>query len=242
MSGAGRPILRVSGLRHAYGRAEVLHGIDLEVRAGEIVSLIGANGAGKSTTLMCISRIHRASSGRIEFDGAPIDGLSPEQVVRRGLVQVPEGRRIFPRLTVLENLQMGAFTRGDRDGVAADLERSFAMFPVLRDRASQLGGTLSGGEQQMLAIARALMSRPRMLMMDEPSMGIAPLLVRKIFDTVRDVLRAQGMTILLVEQNATAALRMSDRAYVMETGKVVLSGSGQELLRDERVRAAYLGH
>jgi branched-chain amino acid transport system ATP-binding protein len=137
---------------------------------------------------------------------------------------------------------MGAFTRSDRDGVAADLERSFAMFPVLRDRASQLGGTLSGGEQQMLAIARALMSRPRMLMMDEPSMGIAPLLVRKIFDTVRDVLRAQGMTILLVEQNATAALRMSDRAYVMETGKVVLSGSGQELLRDERVRAAYLGH
>jgi branched-chain amino acid transport system ATP-binding protein len=137
---------------------------------------------------------------------------------------------------------MGAFTRSDRDGVAADLERSFAMFPVLRDRATQLGGTLSGGEQQMLAIARALMSRPRMLMMDEPSMGIAPLLVRKIFETVRDVLRAQGMTILLVEQNATAALRMSDRAYVMETGKVVLSGSGQELLRDERVRAAYLGH
>jgi branched-chain amino acid transport system ATP-binding protein len=232
----------VANLKCAFGRAEVLHGVHLEVRAGEIVSLIGANGAGKSTTLMCVSRIHRQATGTIEFDGRSIAGLAPQEVVRLGLVQVPEGRRIFPRLTVRENLEMGAFTRTDRSGVAEDIDRVCGMFPILRERAGQLGGTLSGGEQQMLAIARALMSRPRMLMMDEPSMGIAPLLVRKIFETVRDVLRAQGMTILLVEQNATAALRMSDRAYVMETGKVVLSGSGQELLRDERVRAAYLGH
>jgi branched-chain amino acid transport system ATP-binding protein len=168
--------------------------------------------------------------------------MAPEQVVRLGLVQVPEGRRIFPRLTVRENLEMGAFTRTDRTGIAEDIDRMCGMFPILRERAGQLGGTLSGGEQQMLAIARALMSRPRLLMMDEPSMGIAPLLVAQIFRTVRDVLRAQGVTILLVEQNANAALRMSDRAYVLETGNVALSGTGAELLRDERVRAAYLGH
>jgi len=238
---AGRPMLRVQGLKCSFGQAEVLHGVHLEVHPGEIVSLIGANGAGKSTTLMCISRIHR-SHGRIEFDGEDLGALPPEQVVRRGLVQVPEGRRIFPRLTVRENLEMGAFIRGDRDGIAQDMERVFGIFPILKERAAQLGGTLSGGEQQMLAIGRALMSRPRMLMMDEPSMGIAPLLVAKIFDTVRNVLRAQGMTILLVEQNANAALRMSDRAYVLETGNVVLAGTGEELLRDPRVREAYLGH
>ncbi|MFM8816320.1 MAG: ABC transporter ATP-binding protein [Phycisphaerales bacterium] len=240
MSGAGRPILRVSGLRHAYGRAEVLHGIDLEVHPGEIVSLIGANGAGKSTTLMCISRTHRATAGRIEFDGAPIDGLSPEQVVRRGLVQVPEGRRIFPRLTVRENLEMGAYRRNDRDGIAKDLHHVHALFPILRDREKQQGGTLSGGEQQMLAIGRALMSRPRMLMLDEPSMGIAPILVARIFEAVKQ-LRAEGMTILLVEQNARAALRLSDRAYVMETGRITLAGTGAELLQDRRVQEAYLG-
>ena len=219
----------------------MLHGVHLEVFPGEIVSLIGANGAGKSTTLMCISRIHR-SSGGIEFAGEDLTRLAPEQVVRRGLAQVPEGRRIFPRLTVRENLEMGAFIRADRDGIEQDLERVFGMFPILRERAAQQGGTLSGGEQQMLAIGRALMSRPKMLMMDEPSMGIAPILVAKIFDTVRNVLRAQGMTILLVEQNANAALRMSDRAYVLETGNIVLAGPGEELLRDPRVRAAYLGH
>ena len=238
---AGRPMLRVQGLKCSFGQAEVLHGVHLEVHPGEIVSLIGANGAGKSTTLMCISRIHR-SQGRIEFDGQDIGALPPEQVVRRGLAQVPEGRRIFPRLTVRENLEMGAFIRTDRDGIAEDMERVYGIFPILKERSSQQGGTLSGGEQQMLAIGRALMSRPRMLMMDEPSMGIAPLLVAKIFDTVRNVLRAQGMTILLVEQNANAALRMSDRAYVLETGNVVLAGTGEELLRDPRVREAYLGH
>ena len=239
---SGAPLLRVANLRCAFGRAEVLHGVHLEVRAGEIVSLIGANGAGKSTTLMSISRIHRQATGTIEFDGRSIVGLAPQEVVRRGLVQVPEGRRIFPRLTVRENLEMGAFTRTDRAGVAEDIDRACAMFPILRERAGQLGGTLSGGEQQMLAIARALMSRPRLLMMDEPSMGIAPMLVAQIFRTVRDVLRTQGVTVLLVEQNANAALRMSDRAYVLETGNVALSGTGDELLRDERVRAAYLGH
>jgi branched-chain amino acid transport system ATP-binding protein len=236
-----QPLLRVHGLKCSFGQAEVLHGVHLDVFPGEIVSLIGANGAGKSTTLMCISRIHRAA-GRIEFAGEDLSRLAPEQVVRRGLVQVPEGRRIFPRLTVRENLEMGAFIRSDRDGIAADLDRIFGMFPILKERAAQQGGTLSGGEQQMLAIGRALMSRPKMLMMDEPSMGIAPILVAKIFDTVRNVLRAQGMTILLVEQNANAALRMSDRAYVLETGNIVLSGTGDELLRDPRVRAAYLGH
>jgi branched-chain amino acid transport system ATP-binding protein len=232
--------LRVHGLKCSYGQAQVLHGIDIEVFAGEIVSIIGANGAGKSTTLMCVSRINR-SSGSIEFDGASIATLPPEQVVRQGLVQVPEGRRIFPRLTVRENLEMGAFIRSDKDGIESDLQRIFEMFPILKDRALQQGGTLSGGEQQMLAIGRALMSRPKMLMMDEPSMGIAPILVAKIFDTVKNVLNAQGMTILLVEQNANAALRMSNRAYVLETGNVVLTGSGQDLLRDPRVREAYLG-
>ena len=235
------PLLRVHGLKCSYGQAEVLHGVDIDVFPGEIVSLIGANGAGKSTTLMCISRINRAS-GRIEFAGTDISAMAPEQVVRRGLVQVPEGRRIFPRLTVRENLEMGAFIRNDTDGIEADVERVCGMFPILKQRFAQQGGTLSGGEQQMLAIGRALMSRPRMLMMDEPSMGIAPILVAQIFDTVKNVLRAQGMTILLVEQNANAALRMSDRAYVLETGNVVLTGTGEELLRDERVRAAYLGH
>jgi branched-chain amino acid transport system ATP-binding protein len=232
--------LRVHGLKCSYGQAQVLHGIDIEVFAGEIVSIIGANGAGKSTTLMCVSRINR-SSGSIEFNGASIASLPPEQVVRQGLVQVPEGRRIFPRLTVRENLEMGAFIRSDKDGIESDLQRIFEMFPILKDRALQQGGTLSGGEQQMLAIGRALMSRPKMLMMDEPSMGIAPILVAKIFDTVKNVLNAQGMTILLVEQNANAALRMSNRAYVLETGNVVLTGSGQDLLRDPRVREAYLG-
>lgn len=240
-AGAPRtPLLRVQGMKCSYGQAQVLHGIDIEVFPGEIVSIIGANGAGKSTALMCVSRINR-SSGTIEFDGASIATLPPEQVVRRGLVQVPEGRRIFPRLTVRENLEMGAFIRSDKDGIESDLQRTFDLFPILKDRALQQGGTLSGGEQQMLAIGRALMSRPKMLMMDEPSMGIAPILVAKIFDTVKNVLSAQGMTILLVEQNANAALRMSDRAYVLETGNIVLTGTGQDLLRDPRVREAYLG-
>ena len=236
-----QPLLQADGIHCAYGQAEVLHGVSLCVNQGEIVSLIGANGAGKSTTLMCLSRVNRIRGGRIFFAGQDITGLPPQAVVRLGLAQVPEGRRIFPRLTVRENLEMGAFIRTDRAGIQADIERVCQLFPILKERSGQQGGTLSGGEQQMLAIARALMSRPKLLMMDEPSMGIAPILVAKIFETVRTQLRAQGVTVLLVEQNANAALRMSDRGYVLETGKVVLSGTGQELLKDPRVRAAYLG-
>ncbi len=240
MSGA-EPMLQVEGIHCAYGQAEVLHGVSLEVREGEIVSLIGANGAGKSSTLMCISRVNRVRAGRIRFMGQDITGLPPERVVALGLAQVPEGRKIFPRLTVRENLEMGAYIRRDTAGVQADMERAYELFPILRERSAQPGGTLSGGEQQMLAIARALMSRPRLLMMDEPSMGIAPILVARIFETVRTRLRAQGVTVLLVEQNANAALRMSDRGYVLETGRIALAGTGPELLRDPRVRAAYLG-
>jgi branched-chain amino acid transport system ATP-binding protein len=238
MSGAA--MLQVQGLCAGYGPIDVLHEVGLEVRAGEIVSLIGANGAGKSSTLRCISRILRARAGSLRFEGRDLGALPAHEVVACGLAHVPEGRRIFPRLTVRENLEMGAYRRADRDGIAKDLQHVHALFPILRDRERQQGGTLSGGEQQMLAIGRALMSRPRMLMMDEPSMGIAPILVARIFEAVKQ-LRAEGMTILLVEQNARAALRLSDRAYVMETGRITLSGSGAELLQDRRVQEAYLG-
>jgi branched-chain amino acid transport system ATP-binding protein len=233
-------LLEVRDIRAGYGAIDVLHGVSLEVRTGEIVSLIGANGAGKTSTLMCISRVNRLRGGSIWFNGEDITGLAPDLVVRRGLAQVPEGRKIFPRLTVLENLEMGAYIRHDAEGIASDLDHVFELFPVLKERRSQLGGTLSGGEQQMLAIGRALMSRPTMLMMDEPSMGIAPLLVARIFEAIRE-LRADGMTILLVEQNARAALRLSDRGYVLETGHVVMSDSGSALLTSPRVREAYLG-
>jgi branched-chain amino acid transport system ATP-binding protein len=239
-------MLQVQGLSAGYGPIDVLHDVSLQVRAGEIVSLIGANGAGKSSTLRCISGLLRARTGQMVFGppGAPLScelrGTPPHDIVAAGLAHVPEGRRIFPRLSVRENLEMGAYRRNDTDGIAKDLEHVHALFPILRDRARQQGGTLSGGEQQMLAIGRALMSRPRLLMMDEPSMGIAPILVARIFEAVRQ-LRAEGMTILLVEQNARAALRLSDRAYVMETGRITLSGSGAELLQDRRVQEAYLG-
>ena len=237
---SGEPMLLVRGLTAGYGPVDVLHGVGLEVRRGEIVSLIGANGAGKSSTLRCISRIHRARAGELRFEGRDLASLPAHEVVACGLAHVPEGRRIFPRLTVRENLEMGAYRRSDADGIAKDLEHVHALFPILRDRARQQGGTLSGGEQQMLAIGRALMSRPRMLMMDEPSMGIAPILVARIFEAVRQ-LRAEGMTILLVEQNARAALRLSDRGYVMETGRITLQGTGAELAADRRVQEAYLG-
>jgi branched-chain amino acid transport system ATP-binding protein len=238
MSGAA--MLQVQGLCAGYGPIDVLHEVGLEVRAGEIVSLIGANGAGKSSTLRCISRILRARAGSLRFEGRDLGALPAHEVVACGLAHVPEGRRIFPRLTVRENLEMGAYRRADRDGIAKDLQHVHALFPILRDRERQQGGTLSGGEQQMLAIGRALMSRPRMLMMDEPSMGIAPILVARIFEAVKQ-LRAEGMSILLVEQNARAALRLSDRAYVMETGRITLAGTGGELLQDRRVQEAYLG-
>ncbi len=233
-------LLQVRDLRAGYGAIDVLHGISMEVKQGEIVSLIGANGAGKTSTLMCISRVNRLRGGSVWFKGEEITGLAPDIVVRRGLAQVPEGRKIFPRLTVGENLEMGAYIRHDAAEIAKDRDHVFEIFPVLKERLSQLGGTLSGGEQQMLAIGRALMSRPTMLMMDEPSMGIAPILVARIFEAIKQ-LRAGGMTILLVEQNARAALKLSDRGYVLETGHVVMTDTGAELLKSPRVREAYLG-
>ncbi len=234
------PLLELRGITAGYGSIEVLHGISLEVREGEIVSLIGGNGAGKSTTLHCISCLVGLRAGEVRFAGESLANVAAHEIVGRGLVQVPEGRKIFPRMTVLENLRMGAYSRNDRAGIESDLEEVYALFEILKSRTSQLGGTLSGGEQQMLAIGRALMSRPKLLMMDEPSMGIAPLLVTKIFEAVK-ALRTRGLTILLVEQNARAALKLADRGYVLETGRIVLEGTGAALLSDPRVQAAYLG-
>ena len=231
-------MLRVSGVHTFYGTIEALRGVDLEVRAGEIVSLIGANGAGKSTLLMTICGNPRAASGRIEFEDRDITRWRTDDVVRLGIAQAPEGRRIFPRMTVAENLQLGAVT-ADPQHFDNDLERVFALFPILKLRQGQRGGTLSGGEQQMLAIARALMSRPRLLLLDEPSLGLAPLIVKQIFEIIADINR-QGMTVFLVEQNAYHALRLAHRGYVMANGRVVLSGTGAELLADPEVRSAYL--
>ena len=233
-------LLSIKGIVAGYGSVEVLHQVSLEVNEGEIVTLIGGNGAGKSTTLMCASGIVPLRGGEIQFDGRRIDGTRADLLVGRGLVQVPEGRRIFPRMTVLENLMMGAYGRDDKPAIARDLEQVYALFEILRQRSSQLGGTLSGGEQQMLAIGRAIMSKPRLLMMDEPSMGIAPLLVAKIFEAVK-ALNAGGLTILLVEQNARAALKLAHRGYVLETGRVTLADDAAKLLVDPRVREAYLG-
>ncbi len=236
-------MLKVTGLHAFYGRIEALAGVDVEVREGEVVSLIGANGAGKSTLLMTICGDPRAAEGRIEFDGADITDLPTHQIVRRGIAQAPEGRRIFPFMSVLENLQMGAATT-DEAHFEQDLERVFELYPVLRERRHQRGGTLSGGEQQMLAIGRALMSRPRLLLLDEPSLGLAPMLVKQIFSVIRQVNEEQKMTVFLVEQNAYHALRLAHRGYVMANGRVVLSGTGRELLANKEVRAAYLegGH
>ena len=223
-----------------YDRVQVLHGVTLRVREGELVSVLGDNGAGKSTTVRTISGLLRPVQGSITFLGERIDGRPAHEVLRRGVAQCPEGRRIFPEMTVRENLEMGAYVRG-RDGAAhEDLERVFGQFPVLRERAQQLGGTLSGGEQQMLAIARALMSRPRLLLLDEPSLGLAPAMVATVFRVV-DEIRRQGVTVLMVEQNAALALRIADRGYVMEGGRVVLEGKGQDLLDNADVRRAYLG-
>jgi branched-chain amino acid transport system ATP-binding protein len=232
-------LLSVSGLKSGYGPIEALHGVDLVVAAGEIVTLIGANGAGKSTLLMTICGRPRARDGAILFDRRDITRRPTFEIVRLGLAQVPEGRRIFPRLTVLENLQLGA-TIAAPEHFEADLERAFALFPILRERRLQRGGTLSGGEQQMLAIARALMSRPRLLLLDEPSLGLAPLVVKRIFEVIGEINRTQGVTILLVEQNAYHALRLAHRGYVMQNGRIVLSGTGAELLANRDVRTAYL--
>lgn len=232
--------LRVSNLRVCYGKIEVLKGISLEVSEGKITALVGANGAGKSTTLMAISGILSAKEGCIELDGKVLSSVAPSQMVSRGVVQVPEGRRIFRKLTVLENLQMGAYLRRNDDTVKEDLGRAFRLFPILSERRRQEAGTLSGGQQQMLALGRALMAKPKILLLDEPSLGLAPLVVEKIFDALLKI-QSEGVGILLVEQNARWALEAADRAYVIETGKIVLEGEGRQLLQNGRVRAAYLG-
>jgi branched-chain amino acid transport system ATP-binding protein len=233
-------LLEVQGLSAGYGPIEVLKGISLAVDAGEIVTVIGANGAGKTTTLMTISGCVPISGGSITFDGNNLAAIPAHEIVRRGLAQSPEGRKIFPRLTVLENLEMGAFTRKDKPAIRDDIEKAFQHFPILKDRQKQLGGTLSGGEQQMLAIARALMSRPKLLLLDEPSLGLAPMIVLKIFDVIRELNR-QGVSVLLVEQNARMALKLAHRGYVMETGTITTADGAEVLLNDPRIQAAYLG-
>ena len=237
------PLLSIEGVETYYGNIIALKGVDIAVNAGEIVTLIGANGAGKSTLMMTIFGSPRARSGKIIFDGRDITQMAPHDIARAGIAQSPEGRRIFARMSVYENLQMGASINGGAH-FNKDLERVFAIFPRLKERAQQRGGTLSGGEQQMLAIARALMSRPRLLLLDEPSLGLAPLVVKLIFDTIRDLNKREGLTVFLVEQNAFHALKLADRAYVLVNGRVTLSGTGRELLARPEVRAAYLegGH
>ncbi len=236
-------LLSVSGVHTHYGNIEALRGVDLTVDEGEIVTLIGANGAGKSTLLMTVCGNPRPTRGSVQFDGQDITGSATFDIIRRGIAHSPEGRRIFPRMSVLENLQMGAIS-GDPDHFDGDLEVVFEMFPILKERQDQRGGTLSGGEQQMLAIGRALMARPRLLLLDEPSLGLAPMVVKQIFNVIRDINERQSMTIFLVEQNAFHALNLAHRAYVMVNGRITLQGTGQELLANREVRAAYLegGH
>ena len=237
------PLLSIEGVETYYGNIIALRGVDIVVNAGEIVTLIGANGAGKSTLMMTIFGSPRARSGKIIFDGRDITQMAPHDIARAGIAQSPEGRRIFARMSVYENLQMGASINGAAH-FNEDLERVFTIFPRLKERAQQRGGTLSGGEQQMLAIARSLMSRPRLLLLDEPSLGLAPLVVKLIFDTIRDLNTREGLTVFLVEQNAFHALKLADRAYVLVNGRVTLSGTGRDLLSRPEVRAAYLegGH
>ena len=234
------PLLEITGLSVYYGGIHALEELSLVVHPGEVVTLIGANGAGKSTTLRSISRLLPARRGRIVYAGQEIGRLRPDEVVRLGIAQVPEGRRMLSRQSVLDNLLLGAYTRSDSAEIQTDVEQQFQRFPVLAQRRRQLAGTLSGGEQQMLAIARALMSRPRLLLLDEPSLGLAPLVVRAIFGTIQE-LHAAGVTILLVEQNAHAALQIADRGYVLEAGRLAMSGPAASLLTDDRVRRAYLG-
>ena len=233
-------MLRLSEVHTHYGPVKVLRGISIEVQQGEIVSLLGSNAAGKSTTLRTIFGVVRPTRGTVEFRGERIDHLPPETIARRGIALVPEGRRIFPRMSVLENLQMGAFVRRDAEGVAADLERVLQMFPRLKERLAQTGGTLSGGEQQMLAIGRALMARPTLICLDEPSMGLSPILVERVFEAIQRI-NAEGVTVFMVEQNAQMALSISSRGYVLETGSLVLQGSQEELLSNQMMKRAYLG-
>jgi len=233
------PLLKVSGLKVAYGGIQAVKGVSFEVRQGELVSLIGANGAGKTTTLKAITGTQAVGEGLIEYAGRSIQGQGAWDLVRQGLVMVPEGRGTFTRMTIVENLQMGAFIRND-DEVQADIDKVFALFPRLKERAKQLAGTMSGGEQQMLAMGRALMARPKVLLMDEPSMGLSPIMVDKIFEVVADI-HARGTTVLLVEQNASRALGLANRGYVMDSGEITMSGDAKALLNDPKVRAAYLG-
>ncbi|MFN9745876.1 MAG: ABC transporter ATP-binding protein [Betaproteobacteria bacterium] len=239
-SDKGEALLKVSGLKVAYGGIQAVKGVSFEVRPGELVSLIGANGAGKTTTLKAVTGTLPAADGEIHYLGKPIRGQGAWDLVAQGLVMVPEGRGGFARMTIVENLQMGAFVRNDKDGIAADIERVFGIFPRLKERAAQLAGTMSGGEQQMLAMGRALMAQPKVLLLDEPSMGLSPIMVDKIFEVVADI-HARGTTVLLVEQNASRALGLADRGYVMESGEITMAGEAKALLSDPKVRAAYLG-
>ncbi len=239
MTQEAQPLLSVSGVETYYGKIMALRGVDLTVNRGEIVTLIGANGAGKSTLMMTICGNPRARTGSIHYDGQDITNVATHDIARMGIAQSPEGRRIFPRMTVLENLQMGAMLVDDKY-FEDDLKRVYDLFPILKQRSGQRGGTLSGGEQQMLAIARALMSRPKLLLLDEPSLGLAPLIVRQIFDVVRELNANEGLTVFLVEQNAFHALKLAHRGYVMVNGNITMSGTGAELLKREEVRAAYL--
>ena len=233
-------LLKVTGLKVAYGGIQAVKGVDFEVREGELVTLIGSNGAGKTTTMKAITGTLPLNGGDIEYLGQSIKGKGAWDLVRQGLAMVPEGRGVFTRMSITENLQMGAYIRNDKAEIAADLEKVFGIFPRLKERKDQLAGTMSGGEQQMLAMGRALMSRPKVLLMDEPSMGLSPIMVDKIFEVVREVY-AQGVTILLVEQNASRALQIADRGYVMESGLITMSGDAKQMLSDPKVRAAYLG-
>lgn len=235
------PLLTVQGIETYYGNIQALKGISFQVPEGAIITLLGANGAGKSTTLKSISGLTPPAQGTVTFMGQPIAGRPSEQVVRMGIAHVPEGRELFPELTVLENLRMGAFTRRDKGEIQQSLERVYSHYPILAERRSQLAGTLSGGEQQMLAIGRALMARPKLILLDEPSLGLAPKLVEEIFRIIHDI-RASGATVLLVEQNANKALSIADYGYVLETGKIALEGESQQLLRNDHVRRLYLGH
>jgi branched-chain amino acid transport system ATP-binding protein len=233
-------LLKVSGLKVAYGGIQAVKGVDFEVREGELVTLIGSNGAGKTTTMKAITGLLPLTEGDIEYLGKSVRGRGAWDMVKQGLAMVPEGRGVFTRMTITENLMMGAHIRDDRAGIAQDMDKVFTIFPRLKERRDQLAGTMSGGEQQMLAMGRALMSRPKVLLMDEPSMGLSPIMVDKIFEVVREV-NAQGVTILLVEQNASRALQIADRAYVMESGVITMSGEARQMLSDPKVRAAYLG-
>ncbi|MDM4765448.1 ABC transporter ATP-binding protein [Pelomonas sp. SE-A7] len=233
-------LLTVSGLKVAYGGIQAVKGVDFEVRQGELVSLIGANGAGKSTTLKAITGLQPCNAGEVRYQGKPVKGQGAWDLVKQGLVMVPEGRGTFTRMTITENLQMGAYIRSDSKEIEADIEKVFALFPRLKERRKQLAGTMSGGEQQMLAMGRALMARPKLLLLDEPSMGLSPIMVDKIFEVVNDI-HQQGVTVLLVEQNASRALQLANRGYVMESGEITMTGAGQDLLNDPKVRAAYLG-